>query len=114
MCYWSLNSAERNRPLNLNAFIQDFPYNYLWFRLLAIKEYILIFSWLQINQFARAVIFILTFQIFSPKLGLILMVVYKSFLPIHISLLSEAQIYKYLKITQPQIAKRIWRIAHSD
>ncbi|EWG71699.1 hypothetical protein FHW31_001326 [Enterobacter asburiae] len=35
------------------------------------------------------------------------MVVYKSFLPIHISLLSEAQIYKYLKITQPQIAKRI-------
>lgn len=35
------------------------------------------------------------------------MVVYKSFLPIHISILSEAQIYKYLKITQSQIAKRI-------
>ncbi|CAH5267672.1 hypothetical protein AI2839V1_2212 [Enterobacter cloacae] len=35
------------------------------------------------------------------------MVVYKSFLPIHISCSSEAQIYKYLKITQPQIAKRI-------
>ena len=33
------------------------------------------------------------------------MVVYKSFLPIHISCSSEAQIYKYLKITQPQIAK---------
>lgn len=62
---------------------------------------------MQINQFEYAIIFILTFQIFSPKLGLILMVVYKSFLPIHISLLSEAQIYKYLKITQPQIAKLI-------
>ena len=35
------------------------------------------------------------------------MAVYKSFLSIHISFLSEAQIYKYLKITQPQIAKRI-------
>ena len=35
------------------------------------------------------------------------MVVYKSFLPIHISILSEAQIFQYLKITQPQIAKCI-------
>jgi|GEM_PF-1544186 hypothetical protein len=62
---------------------------------------------MQINQFERAIIFILTFQIFSLKLGIIRMVVYKSFLSIHIYTLSEAQIYKYLKITQPQIAKRI-------
>ncbi|CAM6931667.1 hypothetical protein DP202_05160 [Enterobacter cloacae] len=65
------------------------------------------FPKLQINHFEHTIIFILTFQIFSPKLGLILMVVYKSFLPIHISILSEAQILQYLKITQPQKAKRI-------
>ncbi|MDU2080787.1 MAG: hypothetical protein E6714_17725, partial [Enterobacter sp.] len=27
----------------LSLFIQDFPYNYLWFRFLAIKEYFFIF-----------------------------------------------------------------------
>ena len=69
---------------------------------------------MQINQFEYAIIFILSFQIFSSKLGLIWMAVYKSFLSIHISFLSEAQIYKYLKITQPQIAKRIWRMPQSD